>query len=64
MAVKDCEQTWSGNAYRRIYPAYRTLVQIAANGQFPPKVLNSQDQNFFLMLSRDLDTDAMQIVWL
>jgi hypothetical protein len=64
MAVKDCEQTWSGNAYRRIYPAYRTLVQIAANDRFPPKVLNSQDQNFFLMLSRDLDTDAMQIVWL
>ena len=22
MAVRDCEQTWSGNAYRRIYPGY------------------------------------------
>jgi hypothetical protein len=31
MAVKGCEQTWSGNAYRRLYPAYRTSVQIAAN---------------------------------
>jgi hypothetical protein len=36
MAVKDCEQTWSGNAYRRLYPAYRTLVQIAAKVRFPP----------------------------
>jgi hypothetical protein len=32
----DCEQAWCGNACRRIYPAYRTLVQIAANGGYPP----------------------------
>jgi hypothetical protein len=38
MAVKDCEQTWSGNAYRRLYPAYRTSVQIAAKVSFPPFV--------------------------
>ena len=38
MAVKDCEQTWSGNAYRRLYPAYRTSVQIAANDRSPPLV--------------------------
>jgi hypothetical protein len=40
MAVKDCEQTWSGNAYRRLYPAYRTSVQIAAKVSFPRSLSN------------------------
>jgi hypothetical protein len=34
----------------------QTSSQSAANDLSPPKVLNSQDQNLFLMLSRDLDT--------
>jgi hypothetical protein len=42
----------------------QTLMTNAANGSFPPKVLNLQYQNLFLMLSRDLDTCPEQIVWL